>query len=51
METEFKEKTYEKYFPHEVARLTNIMFSPNPCDEALLGVDDALWLETRPTLH
>ncbi|MFD2251592.1 hypothetical protein FHS82_000747 [Pseudochelatococcus lubricantis] len=44
METEFKEKTYEKYFSHEVARLTNVTFSPDPCDEALLGFDDAFWL-------
>lgn len=51
METEFKEKTYEKYFFHEVTRLTNVMFSPDPCYEALPGVDDLLWLETRPILH
>ncbi|WP_336810506.1 hypothetical protein [Bosea sp. MMO-172] len=44
METEFKEKTYEKYFSNEVARLTNITFSPDPCDEAMLGFDDAFWL-------
>lgn len=45
METEFKEKTYEKYFSHEVARLTNVTFSPDQCDEALLGFDDAFWLQ------
>ena len=41
METEFKEKTYEKYFSHEIARLTNTTFSPDQIDEGLLGFDDA----------
>lgn len=41
MDIEFKEKTFEKYFGHELARLTNINFSPDQCDEALLGFDEA----------
>lgn len=41
MDTEFKEKTFEKYFGHEIARLTNVTFSPDQCDEALLGFDEA----------
>jgi hypothetical protein len=44
METEFKEKTYEKYFSHEVSRLTNISYSPDACDENLLGFDEAFLL-------
>lgn len=44
METEFKEKTYEKYFSNEVARLTRITFSPDQCDEEFLGFDDAFGL-------
>lgn len=39
--TEFKEKTFEKYFGHELARLTNITFSPDQCDERFIGFDDA----------
>lgn len=38
---EFKEKTFEKYFGHELARLTNITFSPDQCDERFIGFDDA----------
>lgn len=41
MDIEFKEKTFEKYFGHELARLTHITFSPDQCDEALLGFDEA----------
>jgi hypothetical protein len=44
MKIDFKEKTFEKYFSHEVARLTNITFSPDQCDENFLGFDDAFWL-------
>jgi hypothetical protein len=44
METEFKEKTYEKYFSHEIVRLTNISFSPDQCDKNFLGFDDAFLL-------
>lgn len=44
MQTEFKEKTYEKYFSNEVARLTNVSFSPDQCDEFYLGFDDAFHL-------
>lgn len=44
MEIEFKEKTFEKHFGHEVARLTNITFSPDQCDEALLGFDEAFFV-------
>ena len=44
MKTEFKEKTFEKYFSCEIARLTNITFSPDQCDEHFLGFDDAFLL-------
>lgn len=44
MKAEFKEKTYEKYFSNEAARLTNISFSPDQCDENFLGFDDAFLL-------
>lgn len=44
MNIEFKEKTFEKYFSSEIARLTNIMFSPDQCDEFVLGFDDAFLL-------
>ncbi len=44
MDTEFKEKTYEKYFGHELSRLTNITYSPDLCDEAILGFDEAFFL-------
>jgi hypothetical protein len=45
MDSEFKEKTYEKYFGYEIARLTNHhTFSPDQCDEGFLGFDDAFWL-------
>jgi len=44
MKTEFKEKTYEKYFSGEIARLTNISFSPDQCDENFLGFDEAFLL-------
>jgi len=44
MDTEFKEKTYEKYFGHELSRLTNITYSPDQCDEAILGFDEAFFL-------
>src|SRR5450631_1110624 len=44
MQTGFKEKTYEKYFGGEVARLTTITFSPDQCDESYLGFDDAFRL-------
>jgi len=51
VKTEFKEKTYEKYFSHEVARQTKVTFSPDPCDEALLGFDDAFWLPHSWIMH
>ncbi|MDQ0314605.1 hypothetical protein [Amorphus orientalis] len=41
MDVEFKEKTFEKYFGHELARITNMTFSPDQCDEAFLGFDEA----------
>jgi hypothetical protein len=41
---EFKEKTYEKYFGFELARLTKVTFSPDQCDEAFLGFDDSFFL-------
>lgn len=44
MKTEFKEKTYEKYFSQEIARLTNISYSPDQCDENFLGFDDSFLL-------
>jgi len=44
MWAEFKEKTYEKYFGFELARLTNVTFSPDQCDEAFLGFDDAFFV-------
>lgn len=47
MKIEFKEKTYEKYFSGEIARLTNISFSPDQCDENFLGFDDAFLLPMK----
>ena len=44
MDIKFKEKTFEKYFGHELARLTNITFSPDQCDEAMLGFDEAFFM-------
>ncbi|WP_225026491.1 hypothetical protein [Xinfangfangia pollutisoli] len=44
MDIQFKEKTYEKYFGHELARLTNVTFSPDQVDEASLGFDEAFLL-------
>ncbi|UES36710.1 hypothetical protein [Roseibium aggregatum] len=44
MDIEFKEKTFEKYFGHELAKFTNISFSPDQCDEFLLGFDEAFFL-------
>lgn len=44
MKIEFKEKTFEKYFGHELASLTKITFSPDQCDEALLGFDEAFFM-------
>ncbi|HNB25604.1 MAG TPA: hypothetical protein PLR41_01480 [Alphaproteobacteria bacterium] len=44
MRAEFKEKTYEKYFGHELARLTNVTFSPDQVDEGILGFDEAFLL-------
>lgn len=44
VDIEFKEKTYEKYFGHELSRLTNTTFSPDQCDEELLGFDEAFFL-------
>lgn len=41
MNIDFKEKTYEKYFSNEIARLTDTTFSPDQVDEGLLGFDDA----------
>jgi hypothetical protein len=46
MQIEFKEKPYEKYFAAEIARLTNVSFSPDQCDEEFLGFDDAFRLPT-----
>lgn len=44
MDIEFKEKTFEKYFGHELSRITNITFSPDQFDEAVLGFDEAFWV-------
>lgn len=42
--TEFKEKSYEKWFGHELAQHTNVTFSPDQCDEAFFGFDEAFFL-------
>lgn len=39
MWAEFKEKTYESYFLAELARLTNILYSPDQTDEGAFGFD------------
>jgi len=44
MNIEFKEKTFEKHFGHELARKTNITFSPDQCDESILGFDEAFFM-------
>ena len=48
---EFKEKTFEKYFGFELAQLTNISFSPDQCDEAFLGFDDAFFIPLELLWH
>ena len=47
MDIEFKEKTFEKYFGHELARLTKITFSPDQSDEEILGFDEAFFIPGR----
>ena len=44
MWAEFKEKTCETYFLAEVARLTNILYSPDQTDEGSLGFDGSFFL-------
>lgn len=44
MKIEFKEKTFEKQFGIEIGRKTNIIFSPDQCDERFLGFDEAFFL-------
>jgi hypothetical protein len=44
MWAEFKEKTYETYFLAEVARLTNILYSPDQTEEGALGFDGSFFL-------
>lgn len=44
MWAEFKEKTYETYFLAELARLTNILYSPDQTDEGALGFDGSFLL-------
>jgi hypothetical protein len=44
MKAEFKEKSYEKQFGVEIGRLTNIVYSPDQCDEKHLGFDDSFFL-------
>lgn len=39
MWAEFKEKTFETAFVGELRLLTNIIYAPDQCDEALLGFD------------
>lgn len=51
MKAEFKEKTYEKYFSSELARLTNITYSPDQVDEFFLGFDDAFFLRPDDILR
>ena len=38
---QFEEKTFEKYFGHEVARYANYTYSPGQFGEATLGFDEA----------
>ncbi|GAY19626.1 hypothetical protein [Sphingobium fuliginis] len=49
MWAEFKEKTYETYFLAEVARLTNILYSPDQTDEGALGFDGSFYLPLPPS--
>jgi hypothetical protein len=51
MLAEFKEKTYEKYFGYELARVTNVTYSPDQCDENVLGFDDAYFLPWELLRH
>lgn len=44
MWAEFKEKPFETYFLAEMARLTNVLFSPDQTDEGILGFDGAFFL-------
>ena len=44
MWAEFKEKTYETYFLAELARLTNVLYSPDQTDEGALGFDGSFFL-------
>lgn len=44
MWAEFKEKPFETYFLAEMARLTNVLFSPDQSDEGILGFDGAFFL-------
>lgn len=44
MWAEFKEKTYETYFLSELARQTNILYSPDQNDEGALGFDGSFLL-------
>lgn len=44
MDIEFKEKTFEKYFGHELARITNVTFSPDQIDEGCFGFDEAFYV-------
>jgi hypothetical protein len=39
MWAEFKEKTFETAFVGELRLLTNVIYAPDQCDEALLGFD------------
>lgn len=50
MWAEFKEKPFENAFLAELARHTNIQFSPDQTDEGLLGFDGAFFLPL-PKMH
>ena len=42
--TQFKERTYEKFFGHQLARVTNVSYSPDLHDEFHLGFDEAFFV-------
>lgn len=50
MWAEFKEKPFENAFLAELARHTNIQFSPDQTDEGILGFDGAFFLPL-PKMH
>ncbi|GAA4052528.1 hypothetical protein [Parerythrobacter jejuensis] len=44
MWAEFKEKPFETYFLAEMARITDVLFSPDQTDEGILGFDGAFFV-------